>query len=115
MVTGELVNKGFILGQKSGDPGRTFIVTGLFRSGTSLVASILQRAGLFIGEKINDVVYQDEEIYSALEARDAAALARIIARRNVDHRSWGFKYPMLWNAVEPRQLGLFDRPRLIIT
>ena len=113
-VTDELVNKGFILRQWSGEPGRTFIVTGLFRSGTSLVASILQRAGLFIGDKINDVIYEDEEISAALTARDFAALERIIALRNKDHPTWGFKYPRLWHALEAARLGLFDRPHVII-
>jgi hypothetical protein len=39
---------------------RTFIATGLYRSGTSLVASILQQAGIFMGRQINDAVFEDE-------------------------------------------------------
>ena len=57
-AVGDLINKGFILDQRSEEKGRTFIVTGLYRSGTSLVASVLQQAGLFIGSDINDIVYR---------------------------------------------------------
>ena len=46
-AVGDLINRGFIINRPSSEPGRTFIVTGLQRSGTSLVASILLNAGLF--------------------------------------------------------------------
>lgn len=111
----DLVNKGVILGQRSGDKGRSFIVTGLYRSGTSMVAALLQRAGLFIGGEINDIVYQDEEFFRALAAGDVQALQSLIEARNASHQSWGFKYPMLWRAMTATQLGMFDSPRLIIT
>jgi hypothetical protein len=111
----DLVNKGFILNQLSDVPGRTFIVTGLYRSGTSLVASILQQAGLFMGNEIGDSVYQDEEIFPVLAAGDMAALRRIVVARNADHSRWGFKYPMLWRAFDAGELARFDNPRLIVT
>ena len=114
-TVGDLINKGFILDQRSEEKGRTFIVTGLYRSGTSLVASVLQRAGLFIGSDINDIVYQDEEFFRVLAAGRIEALPAIIGARNADHRTWGFKYPMLWQALTASQLRLFDAPRLIIT
>ena len=114
-AVGDLINKGFILDQRSEEKGRTFIVTGLYRSGTSLVASVLQRAGLFIGSDINDIVYQDEEFFRVLAAGRIEALPPIIGARNADHRTWGFKYPMLWQALTASQLRLFDAPRLIIT
>jgi hypothetical protein len=114
-AVGDLINKGFILDQRSEEKGRTFIVTGLYRSGTSLVASVLQRAGLFIGSDINDIVYQDEVFFSVLAAGRIEALPPLIGARHADHRAWGFKYPMLWQALTASQLRLFDAPRLIIT
>ena len=60
--TDELINKGLILGQWSGRPGRTFIVTGLFRWGT-----------------------KDEALSAALLEQDSVALERIIALRNLEH------------------------------
>jgi hypothetical protein len=50
-----------------------------------------------------------------LAAGRIEALAPIIGARNADHRTWGFKYPMLWQALTASQLRLFDAPRLIIT
>jgi hypothetical protein len=114
----DLLNKGFIVnlaGQHSGSGGRTFIVTGLLRSGTSLVASILLQAGLFIGSEINDIVYEDEEIARTLTSGDTAALQRIIGERNANYRSWGFKLPMLFRYLAPDQLALFHDPHVIVT
>jgi hypothetical protein len=115
MVAGDLLNRGLILNRQSSERGGTFIVTGMLRSGTSLVASILQRAGIFIGSEINDIVFEDEEIGAALAAGNTGTLRRIIAERNANHRVWGFKYPMLCQALDPAQLSLFDRPRVIVT
>ena len=108
-------NKGFVLNRLCAERGRTFIVTGLHRSGTSLVASILQQAGLFIGSNVNDIVFEDEVIANALAACDTATLRRIIAERDAQHSRWGFKYPMLCAVLDPDQLSLFDKPRLIVT
>jgi hypothetical protein len=111
----DLINKGLIQSERPAQQGRSFIVTGLYRSGTSLVAAILQQAGLFMGSEINDVVYQDEELFGVLERGDVAALRRIIGVRNAGRTQWGFKYPMLWRALNASQLSLFDEPRLIVT
>jgi hypothetical protein len=117
----DLLNKGLIVkpaepaGNRPGRAGRTIIVTGLHRSGTSLVASILRQAGLFIGTEINDVVYEDEEIARILASRDAAALKRIIGERDHEYRSWGFKQPMLCRDLDAAQLALFNDPSVIVT
>jgi hypothetical protein len=109
----DLVNKGFILNRPSDEPGRTFIVTGLHRSGTSLVASMLHQAGLFIGSEFNSAIYEDEEITRVLAAKRLDALQDIIERRNAANARWGFKCPMLCHTIGPQHLNLFDRPRVI--
>jgi hypothetical protein len=114
-IVEDLVNKGIIVHQPSAQPGRTFIVTGPYRSGTSLVAAVLREAGLFIGDAINDIVYEDEEIAGALDSGNIEALRTIVAARAAGHARWGFKYPMLSRALQPPQLDLFDTPRLIVT
>ena len=97
------------------EQGRTFIVTGLHRSGTSLVASILQQAGLFIGSEINDVVYEDEEIARVLLSRDIEALRRSSARRNAVIHAGASSTRCCGRHSTASQLRLFDDPRLIIT
>jgi hypothetical protein len=112
VTLGDLVNKGFILNRPS---GRTFIVTGLHRSGTSLVASTLYQAGLFMGSEFNSAIYEDEEIAQVLAAKHFEALQNIIERRNAANARWGFKCPLLCDSLGPKCMNLFDRPRLIIT
>lgn len=110
-----LINKGVILNRPSAENGRTFIVTGLYRSGTSLVASMLRQAGIFMGSEINEAVFEDEAIARVLNARDGPALRRFIAERDAGHGRWGFKRPMLCRVLQPTQVALFDRPRVIAT
>ena len=51
MRDNDLTNRGVIINRPAGPSlrgGRTLIVTGLYRSGTSLVATILRHAGIFM-------------------------------------------------------------------
>jgi hypothetical protein len=114
-----LLNRGFITinrqaERRPGRRGRTIIVTGLHRSGTSLVASVLHQAGIHIGDEINDIVFEDEAIARILASRDTGALRRLIAERNANYRTWGFKQPMLCNDLDAPQLSLFNDPHLIV-
>ncbi len=112
-----LVNKGIIVNRPAGffPPGpRTFIVTGLHRSGTSLVAAILQQAGVFMGRQISDAVFEDEEMLAALRSGDLGTLQRLIADRNAGHATWGFKVPVAYTHLRPEHLALFNNPHLIV-
>lgn len=110
-----LINKGIIFNGDAHERGRTFIVTGLQRSGTSLVSAVLQHAGIFMGSDITDAVYEDQAIVRILGAGDIDALRRLIAERNATHAVWGFKHPQLSGVLRPEELQLFDRPRVIVT
>lgn len=117
MRNDDLVNKGVIVRRPPGPAtlgARTFIVTGLHRSGTSLVAAILQQAGIFMGRQISDAVFEDEEMQATLRAGDLGALRRLIADRNANYGTWGFKLPMIYTALRPQNLALFDNPHLIV-
>src|SRR5580704_5514110 len=101
---GDMVNRGFITNRPATKPatrksrargGRTFIVTGLHRSGTSLVASVLRQVGIFMGIQINGLVHEDEAIAKMLIARDFPALTQLIRERDAAYGTWGFKFPML--------------------
>lgn len=112
----ELVNKGVILSRagNSALAGRTFIVTGLRRSGTSLVASILRQAGIFMGSKINDNLNEDEEIVKVLSARNTDRLMQLIRERAANYGTWGFKFPMLCELLDPDDMALFGNPHIIV-
>jgi hypothetical protein len=112
-----LVNKGIIVNRPAGlatSGARTFIVTGLHRSGTSLVAAILQQAGVFMGRQISDAVFEDEEMLAVLRSGDLGALRQLIADRNAGHDVWGFKVPVIYTHLRPQHLALFDNPHLIV-
>jgi hypothetical protein len=112
-----LINKGIIVNrpvEASALGRRTFIVTGLHRSGTSLVASILLHAGIFMGRHFNDAVFEDEEMGVILKSGDTDALQRLIDERNAAHEIWGFKLPEVYLHLRPEQLALFDNAHLIV-
>ena len=113
-----LVNKGFIMNRpaagRTDRGGATFIVTGLHRSGTSLVASILRQVGIFMGNDLNDNVHEDEALAKILIARDQAGLKRTINERDASYGTWGFKFPMLSDVLEHRDIKLFTNPRIIV-
>jgi hypothetical protein len=113
----DLINKGVIINRRIGSPvtgGRTFIVTGLHRSGTSLVASVLRHAGIFMGQQINDAVFEDEEMLAILREGDTGRLQRLIRGRNTNYGTWGFKAPLAYTHLQPEQLALFDNAHLIV-
>lgn len=115
---GELLNKGFIVDRPGtslpGRAGRTFIVTGLYRSGTSLVASILRQVGIFMGADINDIVHEDEAFAKVIEGQDSDGLKRLIRERNAAYGTWGFKLPMLCRWLDPGDMALFNDPHVIV-
>ncbi len=92
----------------------TLIVSGIARGGTSMAAQALQRAGVFMGELVDDVVFEDIELGELLDRGDLAGLDAAIARRARVHRRWGFKRPNLFETMVPEQLQRFRAPRLVL-
>ncbi len=117
-----LVNKGIIArnrvavgGPRRGDAaGRTIIVTGIARSGTSLISALLKEAGLFMGQFLHDVVYEDAQVLELLRSRDIGVLKQLIADRNEKYPQWGFKIPDLHAYLRHDELALFRNPHLIV-
>ena len=73
----------------------TVIVLGMERSGTSMVAKMLESMGIYMGTQRDLAVYEDMEIAGLLESRktDKQTLAQLIEERNGKHGIWGFKRP----------------------
>lgn len=114
-MSASLLNNGVIVVRPPNAAPRTLIVTGPHRSGTSLVAAMLQQAGIFIGNETNDIVYEDEELDRILHSGDAIALRRVIGERDAAYRVWGFKLPMLCRDLPRERLAWFTNPHLIVT
>ena len=114
----ELVNHGFIsrpgAAPAASSDGRTFIVSGVARSGTTMAATVLREAGLFLGASLAEVVHEDRELLAILQSGQRELLAGAIARRNAEHRDWGFKIPNIHAYLRSRDLSRFRNPHLIL-
>lgn len=111
-------NYGMILAGGAAEPDRTapytLIVSGLGRSGTSMIATILHSAGVLMGDPPLEVVIEDPEILAAASTGQEALLRQIIARRNAIHPVWGFKLPNMHAYLRAEQVGWFRNPRMIL-
>lgn len=92
----------------------TIIVTGVGRSGTSLVAGTLQRLGVPIGADWQPGIYEDQPMRRALYHFFHDERARAIAAYNTHHLKWAFKFPSLHNHMFAPELGQFRDPRLVV-
>jgi hypothetical protein len=92
---------------------KTLLVTGLARSGTSMLAALLQAAGVWLGDHVYEPINEDAEITQMLQARDFARLDVLIARQNARTAIWGFKMPDLHQFIQRDELQRFRNPHLI--
>jgi len=92
---------------------RTYIVLGLARGGTTMVAKVLAALGVFIGDDGDNVVGEDRVLAEAIESGDRAAAQAIIDRYNASHDVWGFKRPNVARALT--ELGIsFRNPHYVV-
>jgi glycosyltransferase involved in cell wall biosynthesis/predicted O-methyltransferase YrrM len=115
----DLINQGLIVinddGRHAGEAaGSTIIVTGAARGGTSMIAQILDRLGLFLGDARDHVVVEDTEILRAVLDGNTTRLNELIEDRNRRFPTWGFKVPDLHNFIGPQGAALFRQPRFVV-
>jgi len=95
-------------------PTSTVIATGVGRSGTSMMAKVLEALGIPMGNTYDLAVHEDHDFLQALLHFDFHRLATLIHTRNAAHPRWGFKFPSLQNHLLPPQLAKFRNPHLIV-
>lgn len=93
---------------------RTIIITGLGRSGTTMMATMLRSANLYIGTKIYEATQEDAEFVHILTQDELENLPALIKSRNNQFPTWGFKLPALHAFLPSSSLGLFRNPHLIV-
>ena len=93
---------------------KTLLITGLARSGTSMLAGMLQAAGVWLGDHVYEPINEDAEIAQMLEPRDFTRLDALIARQNAKAPVWGFKMPDLHQFLQHDELSRFRNPHLIV-
>jgi hypothetical protein len=122
-----LVNRGCIVRPGITSPnaaaeGRTYIVSGLARSGTTMVAQALREGGLHLGTHLAELVCEDLELLTILQEDLRGGgrhgrrmmLDRAIARRNDERRDWGFKIPNIHGFLRYEDLSRFRNPHLVL-
>ena len=119
MHSNALINHGVIIRpgrapEGPSKPGRTFIISGIGRGGTTLVANTLRTAGIFFGEDVADLVGEDRHMLHILRSRNPGMLDDLIAKRNASGRDWGFKVPHLAIYLPAEELVRFRNPHLIL-
>src|SRR4051794_13832400 len=108
---GSVLNQGIIAsttsarGRRRGGPEKTLLVTGLARSGTSMLAALLQGSGVAMGDHVYEPIHEDAEITQILRARDFTRLDELIARLNAKAPIWGFKMPDLHHFLQHDELA----------
>jgi len=72
---------------------KTFIVVGIARGGTSLVAGTLHHLGVFTGDKSVPPVFEDVRLASCFETKNNKEAKNVISEYNSKYNIWGFKRP----------------------
>lgn len=98
----------------SGADEATIVVTGIARSGTSMVASVLRSAGLTMGDALHAVVEEDAEMLAVLQSGHDGLLRDLIRGRDARWPRWGFKIPNLHAYLLAERMRWFRRPRLVV-
>ena len=92
---------------------KTIIVVGVERSGTSMVGTVLNELGVFLGNSHDKAVYEDIQTFTALENENYTAFEELVNKNNSDHEIWGWKRPQSYKYSE-RYLGRVRNPHFIV-
>lgn len=79
---------------------KTFIILGVARGGTSLIAGSLSHLGIFSGDLSAEPVYEDRKLAEAFEAKNDKLAKTIIDEYNRRHNIWAFKRPQSIEYIE---------------
>lgn len=103
-------NLGFAIvnGDAADMPEKTILVLGIGRGGTSMMAGVLSKLGIYMGEELTSR-YQDSTLLDCIKRNDKKRAKKIILERNQSHSVWGIKKLRLW-----RWDNLFRKPVYVV-
>jgi len=112
-MTEALINKGIkLIGNSESSKKRPVVVIGTARGGTSMVSGVLDKLGLFMGQRAASPVYEDLHLSEAFEKEDDEATIKIINEYQINHTIFGWKRPSSIDNLD-RVEKLFDGPKYI--
>src|SRR5690606_39609224 len=88
-----LVNKGITIVGVHKSETKPITVIGTARGGTSMIAGVLTKLGVFMGDRALPPVFEDMKLSEAMESKDLKKAQRIVAKYNEKHAKWGWKRP----------------------
>ena len=98
---------------------RTIAIITFAHCGTTMLAGVLEILGVpMVGENYHRMKWEDHDIIAALKDENEEQFAALVAERNAQHSTWGFKYPGAWKFMpllktylrNPVYLGIFKDP-----
>lgn len=113
----DLVNRGFILRVPPGTDAqtqRTIIVSGIGRSGTSMIASVLAGLGILSTADAYPTTLDDREFLHLFRHSNIENIAAAIRARDSRNDIWAFKLPSIHGYMRPDGIRAFRNPRMVM-
>ena len=104
----------FILNDSAAGEQASVLVTGLGRSGTTMVSRVLSALGLFMGDKVSRGTNEDKEFRNIIKKSKMAEFKRLCRDRDERFDRWGFKYPAARHDL-PKLVDSMRSPRVVVT
>jgi hypothetical protein len=98
----------------NGDGNFTIAVCGLGRSGTTMVARVIQALGVDMGSSLTPRTCEDKILQVAIANNDPKAFAEHCTYRNSQSDVWAFKVPRFRSKINEYS-DYLRNPRLIVT
>lgn len=115
MSINNLVNQGFLLSEnfdvQKNELEKTFVVVGVARGGTSIVAGALYHLGVFMGNA-QAPVYEDLRLSLAYEKQSKEKFEAVTTDYNTNHNVWAWKRPSTLNDL-PKLAKKLRNPHFI--
>ncbi len=100
-MSSELINRGITYtGDQNIDINHPILIVGVARGGTSLVAGVLAKLGIFMGEKAAPPVYEDTKISQYFENSDYTMVKKIADEYSQKYKRWAWKRPSTINHLK---------------
>lgn len=96
MIYGKLINRGIFSINSDGN-SKIFVIVGVARGGTSVVAGVLDKLGVYMGDGAVAPVFEDTPLSQAFESKKRGVAAEIAARYSANHDHWAWKRPSCIN------------------
>jgi hypothetical protein len=83
----------YAFGEPDGQENSPILVLGSARGGTSMVAGVLAKLGIFLGEDAVSPVYESQELSGHLLGRSDRKAKSVVTELNANHAVWAWKRP----------------------